>query len=348
MSNKRVNILYQCDNNFAFMAGVSVTSLLENADKQIKYDIYILTPDMSEENREKFYSLYEKYSNIDFRLTFLDATECEQKFQEWNVPAHRGSRVTYYKLLLQRFFEGTDVDQIIHIGADTLVLGTLKELADFDFHGKPLALNWSERLYQRYIPRNYHYCVAEMIYFNLIEWKKQNCEQRVIEHILKIGEIYGSKDEGIINMEFQHDITQLPLKYNLYGMATDFSLKNKRRFYNAPVITEQEIIDAYKEPQILHIARSFVYRPCEKNNYDPNNEIWWEYCNRSPWKGMEPLTDQPELGWKEKIFRKIYLHFPKSIAQWLYIHFRHLQGNLLNITHPARTGLERCHGGRAG
>lgn len=337
MSKKRVNILYQCDNNFAFMAGVSLTSLLENASEEIRYDIYVLTPDMSEENREKFRSFHKYYSNIDFDITFLDANGCEQKFREWNVPAHRGSRVTYYKLLLQQFFDGTDVDKIMHIGADTLVLGTLEELPDFDFYGKPLALNWSEKLYQRYIPRNYQYRVAEMIYFNLVEWRKQNCEQRVIDHILNIGEIYGSKDEGIINMEFQHDIIQLPLKYNLYGMAMDFSLKNKRRFYNAPIITEEEIVDAYKNPQILHIARSFVFRPCEKDNYDPNNELWWRYCDRSPWKGMAPLTNQPELGRKEKIFRELYLHLPKSVAQPMYIYFRHMHGYLLNLMHPAKS-----------
>ncbi len=336
MNKKRINILYQCDNNFAFMTGVSVTSLLENASREIRYDIYILTPDMSEDNRKKFLDLYNQYPAIDFKITFLDATDCEKKFREWNVPAHRGSRVTYFKLLLQRYFENTDVDKIIHVGADTLILGTLEELADFDFQGKPLALNWCEKLYQRYIPRNYRYCIGEMIYFNLIEWKRQNCEQRVIDHIVNIGDIYGSKDEGILNMEFQHDMAQLPLKFNLYGMVTKFSMNNKKRFYNAPIVTEREIREAYEDPQILHLARTFVYRPCEKDNHDPNNDLWWSYCDKSPWKGLEPLTNQPKLGLKERVFRIIYLHVPDRMAEWLYVKFRHLLGFILNITHPPK------------
>lgn len=32
-----INIMYQCDNNFAFMAGVSFTSLVINSDKNIQY-----------------------------------------------------------------------------------------------------------------------------------------------------------------------------------------------------------------------------------------------------------------------------------------------------------------------
>lgn len=336
MNKKRVNLLYQCDNNFAFMTGVSVTSLLENAATDVRYDIYILTPDMSEENKRRFDTFYQRYPSIDFCISFLDAKGCEKKFQSWNVPAHRGSRVTYYKLLLQNFFEDTDVDRILHVGADTLILGTLEELVNFEFYGRPLALNWCEKCYQRYIPRNYRYCTAEMIYFNLKEWKRQNCERRVIDHILNVGEIYGSKDEGIINMEFQHDIIQLPLKYNLYGLVTNFTPQNKRRFYNAPIITEQEIKEAYENPQILHLARTFVRRPCEKDNHDPNNDLWWRYCERSPWKGMEPLINQPKLGGKERVFRILYLHLPDPIAQFLYVKFRHLLGYILNLTHPPK------------
>ena len=34
---KRVNILFQSDDNFAFMVGVAMSSLLENASKNVFY-----------------------------------------------------------------------------------------------------------------------------------------------------------------------------------------------------------------------------------------------------------------------------------------------------------------------
>lgn len=37
---KRVNILFQSDDNFAFMVGVAMSSLLEHAVKGVFYDIY--------------------------------------------------------------------------------------------------------------------------------------------------------------------------------------------------------------------------------------------------------------------------------------------------------------------
>ena len=147
MKRKRINVLYQCDDKFAFMAGVSFASLAINSDKEAEYFVYVLTPDMSEINRRKWCEVRDRYSEGNIHLLFLPAEECQKEVNSWNVPSHRGSWVTYYKLLLARYFdESSGVDRIIHIGADTLVTGSLTELADFDFKGKPFAMNWSEKI----------------------------------------------------------------------------------------------------------------------------------------------------------------------------------------------------------
>lgn len=326
---KRLNILYQCDNNFAFMTGVSFTSLLINASKQIEYYVYILTPDMSEENKKKYIQIKEQYSEIDMHLEFISASECEKEVMSWNVPSHRGSWVTYYKLLLARLFgEDSGVGHIIHIGADTLVTGTLEDLTDFDFQGKPFAMNWSEKVRFHDYPKEAQYCIAEMIYFNLPEWRNHRCEERIIEHIKKYGDIYGSKDQGILCTQFIGEYVQLPLKYNVYGMTYYFSKRNRRLFNNAPIITEQEIEEAYRNPEIIHLARTFLYRPCELESLDRMNDLWWKYCNQSPWRDMKPIVPNPPLNLKERFFRKIFQIMPIRLAEWLYIKARHWSANL--------------------
>ena len=160
---KRLNVLYQCDNNFAFMAGVSFTSLVINAADDIRYFVYVLTPDMSEENRQKWYRVVSKYKKTNIILEFIDASVCAEEVASWNVPSHRGSWVTYYKLFVARIFpENSEVDKIIHIGADTLVTGSLKGLVDFDFEGQPFAMNWNENIKTPYYPKEAQYCIAEM------------------------------------------------------------------------------------------------------------------------------------------------------------------------------------------
>ncbi len=336
---QRVNILYQSDDNFAFMVGVSLTSLLENADPAIYYDIYILELHYSEENKRKFISLKSRYPELQFRISFIDATPYEKVFKDLGVEAHRGSYVTYFKLLLQRIFDGTDVDKIIHIGADTLVTGNLKGLVDFDFEGCPFAMNWTEKMHERYYPhKGGRSCIAEMIYFNLPIWKKGRCEERILRHITEIGDIYGSKDQGILNAEFEGEYAQLPLKYNVYSFALHFSKRNLFRYHNADILLKQEILDAIAHPEIIHYARSFLYRPCEEGEqfFEKESKLWWYYCNLSPWVGMKPISSQPALGIKEKVFRWLYRHAPFWLCDWLYIYTRRLFGWGLTLTHRPR------------
>ena len=326
----RINILYQCDNNFAFMAGISFTSLLMHIDRDMEYYVYLLTPDMDEDNQNKWKNaIIEHNAEKIVHLEFLDAKPCEDEVRTWNVPTHRGSWVTYYKLLLGRYFdENSGVDRIIHIGADTLVTGSLKGLAEFDFEDKPFAMNWSEKMrFPRY-SLNAKYCIAEMIYFNLPKWREARCEERIIEHVKKYGDIYGSKDQGILCGRFVGEYAQLPLKYNIYGMTYFFTDKNKRRFNNAPIITNEELKDAYSNPEIIHIARTFLYRPCEEDTLDRLHDIWWDYCNKSPWRGMKPIKPAPPLGMKEKFFRQLFKVFPIGMAELLYIYAKHWASNI--------------------
>lgn len=320
---KNLAILYQSSNEFAFMVGTSLTSLLENASDNLEYNVFILTPDMTIENREKFEKLISSYPQIHMKLTFLDATYCQEEILKWNVPEHRGAYITYFKLLLDHYFKDTDIKSILHIGGDTLVTGSLEELCDFDFHGNPIAMNWSTKEYERHFPLNYKYCIAEMVFFNLEEWRKHNCEERIRRHFSEIGEIYGSKDQGILNMEFQFEFQQLPLKYNIYGFTFYFSLKNKMRFNNAPVITKQEVIEAYEKPEIIHIPRTFLYRPHEKGSKEPLKEMWWNYNKKSPWNDIEPVEPYPPLGTKELFMRRVYLMLPAFLAEPFYILCRH-------------------------
>lgn len=330
---KQINILYQCDNNFAFMVGTSMTSLLANASKEIYYQIFFIASGLSEENISKFKLLKKLFSEIDYDLFFLDAAYCEDEIKSWNVPDHRGSYVTYYKLLIDHYMQGRDIDRIIHIGADTLVMGTLEDLADFDFNGAPFAMNWSERLFHCHFRFNYRYAIAEMVYFNLPVWRKVSGEERCKQFAQKYGNKYDSKDQDILNMEFQFEYAQLPLKYNIYASTINFSRKHKRKFNAAKVITDEEITEAYAHPEIIHIPKTFLYRPHEKGSLDPIKETWWRYLEMSPWKGMQPV-DSEQMGTKEKFLRWIYINSSKNFREWFYIVSRRYYGLVRAIIQP--------------
>ena len=140
------------------------------------------------------------------------------------------------------------------------------------------------------------------MYFNLSEWRRHHCEERIIQHIKAYGDIY--------------------------GMTYYFSERNKRLFNNAPVITKQELKEAYANPEIIHLARTFLYRPCEEGSLDRLHDMWWGYCEQSPWKGMRPIPPNPPLNIAERFFRKLFQICPIRIAEWIYIKARHWSANV--------------------
>ena len=88
---KRVNILFQSDDNFAFMVGVAMSSLLENASRDVFYDIYYFALNLSGDSRRKFNDLRTRHPQVYYRLTIVDAKRFEEEFVALGVHAHRGS-----------------------------------------------------------------------------------------------------------------------------------------------------------------------------------------------------------------------------------------------------------------
>lgn len=102
---KRINVLYQSSNDYAFMAGVSFTSLLANASEQLEYYVYVLTSDMSKENRDKFDEAMHEYPQIDLTLTFISAEQCEKEVKSWNVFSHRGGMLLIINYLWEAYLK---------------------------------------------------------------------------------------------------------------------------------------------------------------------------------------------------------------------------------------------------
>lgn len=110
---------------------------------------------------------------------------------------------------------------------------------------------------------NYRYAIAEMVFFYLPIWKDFRAEERCRRFAKKYGRKHDGKDKDILNMEFQFEYAQLPLKYNIYASTIDFSERNKGKFNAAKVITDKELKEACAHPEIIHIPKTFLYRTRE-------------------------------------------------------------------------------------
>ena len=94
-----LNVLYQSDNNYAMVTGVSIVSLCVNNSHLADINIYLIDDGISEDNLEKIRKLVCRYNR---NLVIVDSAPIKQKLIELNVQPWRGTYTTYYKLFFSR------------------------------------------------------------------------------------------------------------------------------------------------------------------------------------------------------------------------------------------------------
>ena len=77
---KILNVLYQTDDNYAPIAGVSMTSLFETNQHLDEINIYMLDAGISKENLEKYHALCQKYGRT---IHIIDSKPIEEKIKSY-------------------------------------------------------------------------------------------------------------------------------------------------------------------------------------------------------------------------------------------------------------------------
>ena len=321
-----LNAFLQPDDIYAPYAGVAITSLFENNKHFNEINIYIVSLAMNKENRDRYLKLAEKYGR---RIVFVDVDDIVEYLKSNNMPEYAGSYATYVKLFcISKFDSG--IDRMIYIDADMIIDGKMDELVNCDLQGIPcaMALDRTCNFYKKGIglKENDCYYNAGLIVFNMYEWRKQKCEEKIKNHIENVRAVYPFCDQDLLNVLFSEKVKLLPLKFNY---NTDIILYNDAKFYcdiyDTPenYYTIKEIEQAAKEVVVYHCFESIASRPWVKNSSFPNpmKELWDHYLNMSEWSDFEGIEKEfpkyiklQTIGYKilpKKLYAKIcclFLH----------------------------------------
>ena len=119
-NHEGIPIAMALDDGYTYPTIVAMTSILENASKETKYDFYIMHPgEFSEENKGKLKSLSKKYRN----KCSVNLINMENKYKNANDKGHI-TTPTYYRLSLSELLP--DLDKIIWLDGDTITYTDLK------------------------------------------------------------------------------------------------------------------------------------------------------------------------------------------------------------------------------
>ena len=310
-----LNVLYQSNDNYAPITGVSLTSLLINNKDIEEINVYVLDDKISAKNIKKLKKTCEKFKR---NIYIIDTDKILHKLKdELKVAPFKGTYTTYFKLMAIKDLK-IKGDTILQLDGDTIIDGSLKELCHLNFENALIFATYdcTMNAYKKFIdiPLDDKYYNCGVLFINQKKWISDKCEEKIIDHLKNVRSGYYTVDQDILNVLFRHDFKYLDLKYNFNSGFYIYGIKNSLKMYDLkePYYDSYlKIKQAYDKPIIYHCMGAMTGRPWEEDSIHPQNAIYRKYMDKSLWKD-EPLKKVK----RKRIFkmqRFLYKHFPMFI-----------------------------------
>lgn len=316
---KVISVLYQSDNNYAGLTGVSMVSLFENNKHLDEINVYLLNDNIEEKNLVKMKDVCEQYHR---NFIIVETNNILNRLKTLKVEPYKNTYTTYFKLLALGELD-VPTDRILQLDGDTIINGPLDELIEMDLTGHVCAATYASIIndYKEMIGLSpldkYYNCGVLLI--NIEEWKNYQCEEKIIHHLLNERNRYFIVDQDIINVLFRDKIKYLHLKYNfnsgyyIYGIKGSFKIYGfKKECYSDIKLVEE----AYRNPSIYHCMGAMTGRPWEQDSIHPQNKEYDFYLEKSPWKNDPKKIVKRSLVFR--VQRRLYLLLPMFL--YLPIH----------------------------
>ena len=332
-NENKMNILYQSDDRYAWITGVSLTSLLENNKNADEIHIYVMDDHISPENREKLLSLAQRYGRS---LEFLEMDDVSELLSALGAPKWSGSYAAYGRLFAMGMIR-EKLDRLLYLDSDTIVTKDLSELYHSALGENVCAMVQDTAPYFVYKhighSRKDTYFNTGVILFDVEKWKRLDCESSVTPCIHALRKTLCYPDQDVLNRFLKNRIKKLSPKYNffVFFLAEDldelFSTQSIDKVLN--YYSKSEIRQAGESAAIYHYLA--YDKPWLEGNRCPLADLWEYYLERSPWKGtkkteqkrgrlsiyVQRLVNKYPLPGTKKAIHKLYQISTLPALRWI-------------------------------
>lgn len=314
----QIDVLYMCDDSFAPIAGVSMTSLFENnpSDK-IAVTVYLMVINVSEENWKRFSLLAQKYHQT---IHIIDAAAAYEDLCKTDIPTYRGSAMTNLRLYFDRYVPKT-VSRLLYLDCDTLICGSLTMLSLFNMDGKLLGMvkDAYGSLLKRTRGDTASYYNAGVLLIDCNRWRSELWTAKIQEYISQNCVHLTHPDQDIYNIVCKKEIISLPICCNfqtvhrMYSDQVYFHCMPSTNYY--PV---DEIAVARRSPLILHMIRTLGGNPWNCGCIHPDRMIFLHYKEISLWKNVPefPIKNDPIISIEKVLYKVLPPQFFFPISLW--------------------------------
>ncbi len=281
-----MNIIYASDDNYAWLMGISMVSLLENNRDIDDIHVWLFGDRISVENEQKLMNVAEQY---DRKLDIIDVNQLNlpESLYTGRYPKSAFSRLFAYKLLPET------VDCVLYLDCDIIVDGNLKSLYKMPMDGKTILAvkDCVSKAYKQKIgiKDDDVYINTGVMLMNLKRMRDFPMEERISEFVSRYAFAMNYADQEIINGIFQGEFGILPPEWNVMTQFNQYSYKqlgwirHPHHYYSA-----EEIEHAKRYARIFHYTTCMLnIRPWYSNSQLNNAHVFNKYKRLSPWKDRE-------------------------------------------------------------
>lgn len=283
-----LKVAYSCNDGYISQTGISLISLLQNNQCFSDITVYFIVKDVQKDNIETIKNICNSFNRslvvIDFKDIAFDLNISD---------TGRHIETIYTKIFFSRI---PDLDKVFYVDSDTIIIDSLEKLWNIEledsymgmvrtFTGetekKLLTIDSSSFFYNDGISLcNVDYCRRH----KLIE----KCK-----HV--IAEFNGNPpvlSEGVINKVCQGKIKAISPRYNMMAGLYQLISLNPRYVAEKTGYTENDLIESFQQPIVIHFLSGFYNRPWNIGCTHPLRNYYLYYKAKSPWAN-QPLQKSP-------------------------------------------------------
>jgi lipopolysaccharide biosynthesis glycosyltransferase len=270
-TDRRLSVVYACDNNFVPLLAASIKSLeINSAGSTI--DIYIIDDGINAVNRQR---LIESVVSKDINLKFYLVKDVVGKI---TIPYFNNAALpvtTFFRLFVHTFIPA-DTDRVLYLDSDMIVLGNIAELWEVDLGDniigavqdpgiKTLGCSWGGGV-RNYAELGYQsedkYLNAGLLLINMKKWNEFDVCTKALDAAVKYQKhiVYG--DQYCLNVVLANRWLPLDPEWN---HLVDNELPGAKLLHyigNKPIYTNYSYSQKYKD-------------------------IFFEYLNQTAWKNFK-------------------------------------------------------------
>ncbi|MBR1377494.1 MAG: hypothetical protein IJ565_06775 [Bacilli bacterium] len=286
------DILYTIDIKYIDIMLCSIYSLIHNSNLS-NIRLHIVCENFLDDDYNYIDNFMCNYPNIEYELYPMEEVKCS--IPKWS-DCHAANARLFYPKILKKY--NKNIHNLLYIDSDTFIVNDLSNIEIYKDNLINACSDITSNKYRKQLKLNRYYN-SGVLYINTDKWLDMEMDNKIRFFLKYNNTPLRFPDQDTLNIVMKNDISKLPLQYNVGTYPFIFNDLELKFLCGSPRMQEsyEELIEARKNPIILHSYDLYWIKPWDKNNINPFSEMFDETI-----KKINPYFNKHELeGFKSKL-----------------------------------------------